>query len=66
VQGDPADSIFDIQEGSVKVVVPSWQGKEAVVGILEPGQFFGEECLNGHPPKTTYLKISSYSHKAGK
>jgi CRP/FNR family cyclic AMP-dependent transcriptional regulator len=48
-QGDPADSIFYIQKGSVKVVVLSEQGKEAVVGIFEPGQFFGEGCLNGNP-----------------
>lgn len=32
----------------MKVVVISEQGKEAVVGILEPGQFFGEGCMNGH------------------
>ena len=48
-QGDPADSIFYIQKGSVKVVVLSEQGKEAVVGIFEPAQFFGEGCLNGNP-----------------
>jgi CRP-like cAMP-binding protein len=48
-QGDPADSIFYIQKGRVKVVVLSEQGKEAVVGIFEPGQFFGEGCLNGNP-----------------
>jgi CRP/FNR family cyclic AMP-dependent transcriptional regulator len=47
-QGDVADKIFYIQNGRVKVVVLSDQGKEAVVGILEPGQFFGEGCLNGH------------------
>jgi CRP/FNR family transcriptional regulator, cyclic AMP receptor protein len=47
-QGDPADSVFYIQKGRVKVVVISKQGKEAVVGILEPGQFFGEGCMNGH------------------
>ena len=47
-QGDPADTVFYIQEGKVKVTVVSEQGKEAVVGILEPGQFFGEGCLNGH------------------
>ena len=46
-QGDPADSIFYIQKGRVKVVVLSEQGKEAVVGILAAGQFFGEGCLNG-------------------
>jgi hypothetical protein len=38
-QGDPAVSIFYIQKGRIKLVVLSEQGKEAVVGILEPGQF---------------------------
>jgi CRP-like cAMP-binding protein len=47
-QGDVADTVFYIQKGSVKLTVLSEQGKEAVVGILEPGQFFGEGCLNGH------------------
>lgn len=53
-QGDAADAIFYIQKGRVKVVVLSAQGKEAVVGILQPGQFFGEGCLNGNP-----LRIST-------
>src|ERR1700726_1728626 len=53
-QGDPADTVFYIQKGRIKVLVVSEQGKEAVVGILEPGQFFGEGCLNGHP-----LRIST-------
>jgi CRP/FNR family transcriptional regulator, cyclic AMP receptor protein len=48
-QGDVADTVLYIQKGSVKLTVLSEQGKEAVVGILEPGQFFGEGCLNGHP-----------------
>jgi CRP/FNR family transcriptional regulator, cyclic AMP receptor protein len=47
-QGDTADSVFYLQKGRVKLTVVSEQGKEAVVGILEPGQFFGEGCLNGH------------------
>jgi CRP-like cAMP-binding protein len=47
-QGDVADSAFYIQKGRVKLTVLSPQGKEAVVAILEPGQFFGEGCLNGH------------------
>jgi CRP-like cAMP-binding protein len=47
-QGDVASTVFYIQKGRVKVVVISEQGKEAVVGILEPGQFFGEGCMNGH------------------
>lgn len=49
VQGDVADTIFYLQKGRVKLIVLSKQGKEAVVGILEPGQFFGEGCLKGHP-----------------
>jgi CRP-like cAMP-binding protein len=47
-QGDVADSVFYIQKGRVKLTVLSPQGKEAVVAILEPGQFFCEGCLNGH------------------
>ncbi len=47
-QGDAANAVFYIQKGRVKIVVISDQGKEAVVGILEPGQFFGEGCMNGH------------------
>jgi CRP/FNR family cyclic AMP-dependent transcriptional regulator len=48
-QGDIADAVFYIQRGRVKLTVISRQGKEAVVAILEAGQFFGEGCLNGHP-----------------
>ena len=47
-QGDAADTVFYIQKGRVKLTVLSEQGKEAVVAILEPGQFFGEGCMNGH------------------
>ena len=46
-QGEPADSIFYIQKGRVKLHVVSDHGKEAVVAIMEAGQFFGEGCLNG-------------------
>jgi CRP/FNR family transcriptional regulator, cyclic AMP receptor protein len=49
VQGDAADTVFYLQKGRVKLTVLSEQGKEAVVAILEPSQFFGEGCLNGHP-----------------
>jgi CRP/FNR family transcriptional regulator, cyclic AMP receptor protein len=48
-QGDVADAVFYIQQGKVKLTVVSEQGKEAVIAILGPGQFFGEGCLNGHP-----------------
>jgi CRP-like cAMP-binding protein len=49
VQGEVADAVFYIQKGRIKLTVVSEQGKEAVVAILEAGQFFGEGCLNGHP-----------------
>jgi CRP/FNR family cyclic AMP-dependent transcriptional regulator len=44
-QGAPADSVFYIQTGKVKITVLSELGKEAVVAILGPGDFFGEGCL---------------------
>src|SRR6266446_7653105 len=48
-QGEPADSVFYIQSGKVKKTVVSEQGKEAVVALLETGDFFGEGCLTGQP-----------------
>ena len=47
-QGEVAEAVFYIQQGKVKLTVISEQGKEAVVAILGPGDFFGEGCLNGH------------------
>src|SRR6266571_5833989 len=46
-QGDPADAVFYIQQGRVKLKVKSKQGKEAVVAILAEGDFLGETCLIG-------------------
>src|SRR6202040_3175200 len=46
-QGDPADAVFYIESGKVKVTVVSEQGKEAVVAILGTNEFFGEGCLAG-------------------
>jgi CRP/FNR family cyclic AMP-dependent transcriptional regulator len=48
-QGDPADAVFYIQKGKVRIAVTSEQGKEAVVAILGAGAFFGEGCLIGQP-----------------
>ena len=48
-QGDPADSVFYIQEGKVKVCVVSERGKEAVVAMHGKKEFFGEGCLSGQP-----------------
>jgi CRP/FNR family transcriptional regulator, cyclic AMP receptor protein len=49
VQGDPADAVFYIQAGRVKLTVVSYQGREAVIAILGAGEFFGEGCLAGQP-----------------
>ena len=46
-QGDAADTVFYIHSGQVKITVVSEQGKEAIVAILGPDEFFGEGCLNG-------------------
>ncbi len=48
-QGDPADAIFYIQKGKIKLTVISKQGKEAVIAFLGEGDFFGEGCLAGQP-----------------
>ncbi|PYT79643.1 MAG: Crp/Fnr family transcriptional regulator [Acidobacteria bacterium] len=48
-QGDAAKSVMYIQEGGVRLSVVSEGGKEAVVAMLGPGDFFGERCLAGQP-----------------
>ena len=66
VQGAQANSVFYVHEGGVKLSVLSAAGKEAVVGMLGPGDFFGEGCLAGQPlrmgaakavMRTTLLRI---------
>jgi CRP/FNR family transcriptional regulator, cyclic AMP receptor protein len=46
-QGDECDSVFYIQKGKVRLTVVSKTGKEATIGILSTGDFFGESCLTG-------------------
>jgi len=48
-QGDPSDAVFYIKEGKVALTVVSKTGKEATIGILSEGDFFGEGCLAGQP-----------------
>ena len=55
-QGDPADAVFYIQKGKVKITVVSKRGKEAVIAVLQEGDFFGEGCLSAQP-----LRISTAS-----
>lgn len=51
VQGDTCSSVMYIQKGSVKLSVSSNSGREAVVAVLGPGEFFGEGCLAGQPAR---------------
>src|SRR5947199_976146 len=53
-QGDRADAVFYIETGKVKLTVVSKRGKEAVIAILQHGDFFGEGCLSAQP-----LRIAS-------
>lgn len=46
-QGDPADAVFYILKGTIRITVLSRQGKEAVIATLGPGDFLGEGCLTG-------------------
>ena len=48
-QGDAADAVFYVESGRVKLTVVSSRGKEAVIGVLEAGSFFGEGSLAGQP-----------------
>ena len=60
-QGDPAVEVFYIQLGSIKLSVLSRTGKEAVVAILGPGDFFGEGCLAGQPRRMATASALSTS-----
>jgi CRP/FNR family cyclic AMP-dependent transcriptional regulator len=60
-QGDAATDVFYIQTGSVKVSVLSRTGKEAVVAVLGPGDFFGEGCLAEQPRRIATASAMSAS-----
>ncbi len=48
-EGDSGDSVFFVRQGKVKLSVTSQQGKEAIVAVLDRGDFLGEGCLAGQP-----------------
>lgn len=50
-QGDACEGVLYIQTGGVKLSVMSKTGREAIVGMLDPGDFFGEGCLAGQPAR---------------
>ena len=60
-QSDAADAVFYIQKGRIKIVVTSKQSKEAVVGVLGVGDFFGEGCLIGQPLRLATAKAMTDS-----
>ena len=51
VQGDACTSVMYIQKGSIKLSVRAKNGREAIVAVLGPGEFFGEGCLGGQPAR---------------
>jgi CRP/FNR family cyclic AMP-dependent transcriptional regulator len=52
-QGDPGRAVLYLQQGGVKLAVTSSRGKEAVIALLYPGDFFGEGCVAGQPLRAT-------------
>ena len=60
-QSAAADAVFYIQKGKIKITVASKEGKEAVVGILSPGEFFGEGCLIGQHLRLATAKAMTES-----
>jgi CRP/FNR family cyclic AMP-dependent transcriptional regulator len=61
-QGDPAGSVLYLRSGAVKIGVTSSSGKDAVVALLHPGDFFGEGCIAGQPlrvSKATAIEATS-------
>jgi CRP/FNR family transcriptional regulator, cyclic AMP receptor protein len=60
-QGDPANEVMYIQRGIVKKSVISPTGKEAVVAVLGPGEFFGEECLAEQPNRMATASVMTAS-----
>ncbi|MGH6799885.1 MAG: Crp/Fnr family transcriptional regulator, partial [Methylocella sp.] len=60
-QGDPADAVFYIEKGEVKVTVVSEQGKEAVIAILRTNDFFGEGCLAGQAQRIATVATTADS-----
>ena len=60
-QGDPCESVFYVQKGEVKLAVLSPSGKEAIVALFEPGDFFGEGALSGQPLRLASATATSAS-----
>src|SRR5690349_13603676 len=57
-QGGVCDGVFYLMEGKVKLTVLSKQGKEAILTVVNPGEFFGEGCLNHQLVRMTTASAS--------
>jgi len=57
-QGDPADCIFFVQDGRLKLTVVSKSGKEAMIALLGPGDFIGEDCVSAANSKRLATAVS--------
>ncbi len=60
-QAGAADAVYYLQKGKIKIAVASKQGREAVIAILGPGEFFGEGCLIGQPLRLATAKAMTES-----
>jgi CRP/FNR family cyclic AMP-dependent transcriptional regulator len=60
-QGEPADAVFYIQKGKVRISIVSDRGKEAIVSILGPDDFFGEGCISGQAQRIATVDAMSES-----
>jgi len=67
-QAGPADAVFYVRKGRIKIAIASKQGREAVVAVLGPGEFFGEGCLIGQPLRLATAKamVESEVMRVGK
>ena len=63
-QGSSCDSLYYIQTGKVRLTVVSKIGKEATIGILNPGDFFGEGCLAGQPIRMLSATTNGYGFRS--
>ena len=61
VQGDPVDALFYVASGAIKITIISEFGKEAVVGILSAGDFFGEGCLDAELSRKSTMTATADS-----
>jgi CRP/FNR family cyclic AMP-dependent transcriptional regulator len=60
-QGDPADAVYYIEAGKIQVTVVSEHGKEGVIAMLAPGDFFGEGCIVGQPVRMATASATAQS-----